>query len=195
MKKLSLAAITLLVSLPSFSSENESLDSVNFDREVLGGLISTSTDGSSSPKGVSIEYREYINEHLGYGVAMSYASDSYKVSQRNIYASVDVNLSSIDANVILRLPMDSFNIYGKAGLSSTRIGMDMNGKSNGYQVNQSVGDSDIGLVIGGGVSVPVNERWLIDLSYTTKSANFNVYRGVSVSTDLDSLIIQVGYKF
>lgn len=190
MKIKSLLAVALIFAAPAIAAE-EIDNNDNYKNEILGGYMSVGTDGDASFSGFNLEYRRHKNKFFAYGGSLSYAYDSFSGNGLN----ADANLSALDANVMLKIPVSKAYIYGKAGLSITAASFDITGFSNGYYVDTSVSDTDVTPFFGIGLSIPVKDRWLVDISFTRKEPSFDFGYGVKGETTLDSVFVQLGYKF
>lgn len=190
MKIKSLLSVALIFSASAFAAEESAQEKINYDHEVLGGYMSVSTEGATGFTGVNLEYRKHQNDYFGYGAAISY---SYNNFINNGY-NRDSHLSALDANLIVKFPISKAYIYGKAGLSLTAIKFDISGINRFYRVGRSIEDSDFAPFFGAGVSIPISDRWLIDLSATRKEPSFK-FGSLKAKAKLDSVFVQLGYKF
>lgn len=191
MKIKSLLAVALIFAAPAFAAEEPE----NYDREILGGYMGVNTDADLKYTGFNLEYRKHQNDYFAYGVAINYGYDSYSFNNGYASGTTDTEIAALDGSLMLKIPLDRFYIYGKAGLSLTSVSLDVKGFSNGYYVDTSVSDSALAPFFGVGVSARLKDRWLVDLSFTRKDPEFDLGYGVKGKAELDSVFVQVGYQF
>lgn len=182
--KMLLAIVTAAAMVaPAMAQETEPQ---KYDRDLMGGYIHTETDGKSL-NGVRVEMRKHYNDYFALGLGL----DSSYTDFSGVGVAGDLNVSTVDFGAIIKLPIDTWYLYAKGGL--TYVYADISGTANGYHVDESA--SDTKYFYGFGMNVPFGDRWFADASIAYKHPKFDFGYGVEPKVQMDTVSIQIGYRF
>lgn len=183
--KIKLALLAALAfAMPAVAQESEP---VKYDKEVMGGYIHTDTEGTDNLNGLRVEFRRHLNEYFAFGVAV----DSSYTDVKNGGVNGDIYLTSAEFGGLVKLPIDTWYLYAKGGVSYNYI--DISGSAGGYEASES--DGDMTYYYGFGMNVPFGDRWFADASIGFKKPEFDFGHGVKGEAQFDTVAIQVGYRF
>lgn len=158
------------------------------DREFLAGYVNTDIkDGSAKFNGFNVEYRQFLSDHFGVGGSLGYGYDSV--------AGGDLDMGNLDFNLLAKIPIKSFYVYGKAGWSYTSVSASATGCSFYGCYEVSADDSDFVPLLGLGVNVPLSEKMTLDVSWVMKNPEYDFGNGVKGKSKMRIITAQVGWKF